>query len=414
MKRLLAGSAGLVMAIMVVNAGNYGLNLLLANALDPSDFGDASLLVTVLLVTGVLAGTLQLATSVATIRRPDQRDQQLGSMRLLTNRVGWVGGLLLGAVSPLAADILHVESRWALFIMAAGFPLHLQLAVERGRLQGDLFLGRLAGTFVAEGVARIVATIAIVSLAPSVGALAVALNVGFLGGYLVCRPRLGRWSWLELTNPGDHPPVGSVGTAVVAVTLITNLDVVAAKCVFDPATAGGFAALALGGRVVFFASWTLQQALLPLVIAEHATIGRELRQKLFVGGNALVCAVLVVLAWGWSDRWITLAFGATYSDLAPLLGPYALGTGVVSVAAAVAVIRSTEGNDWPSRFLLGGAVAVGATLLFNGETLKSFIDARLLSVVLLAALVITAGNVSGRFSNSVIGSCRSGREGAFS
>ena len=84
------------------------------------------------------------------------------------------------------------------------------------------------------------------------------------------------------------------------------------------------------------------------------------------------------------------------------------------MAAAVAVIRSTEGNDWPSRFLLGGAVAVGATLLFNGETLKSFIDARLLSVVLLAALVITAGNVSGRFSNSVIGSCRSGREGAFS
>ena len=94
MKRLLAGSAGLVMAIMVVNAGNYGLNLLLANALDPSDFGDASLLVTVLLVTGVLAGTLQLATSVATIRRPDQRDQQLGSMRLLTNRVGWVLSLI--------------------------------------------------------------------------------------------------------------------------------------------------------------------------------------------------------------------------------------------------------------------------------------------------------------------------------
>ena len=402
---LAVGSVVLVVAIMAVNAGNYGLNVLLANTLEPSLFGDASLIVTVLLLTGVLAATLQLSTSVAILRSPNEQGEHLTAMRLLTNRVGLAAGLALAAVSPFATSVLQVESRWALFVMAAGVPPHLQLAVERGRLQGGLQLGRLALTFVAEGAARIVATLVVLAVAPDITMLAIALNVGFLGGYLVARPRLGMRCWLRLSAPVNMPRTGSIGIVVVAVTLITNLDVVAAKAVFEPAVAGSFAALALGGRVVFFASWTLQQALLPLVVAEHATIGAALRRRMFLLGNAAVCALLVVIGWRWADVWVGLAFGDAYEAIVPLIGPHALGTGAISVAAAFAMLSSSDGNDTAGRALLVGSGVVTAVSLFFGASISLFVAARVVALIVLAFVVVVADR--GRFAQRTVTGCRS-------
>lgn len=414
MKQLALGSAGLVVAIMVVNASNYGLNMLLANTLEPSVFGDASLMVTVLLVSGVLAATLQLATSVAVLKAPEQRDRQVSAMRLLANRLGLFGGLLLAVSSPLFSKLLQVDSSWALVVMAAGFPIHLQLAVERGRVQGDLRLGRLALTFVAEGVARVVASLLALAISPDVTTLAIALNLGFVSGYWICRPRVGRWSWLDLASPKGHPPIGSVGVAVVAVTLITNLDIVAAKAVFDPTTAGSFAALALGGRVVFFASWTLQQALLPLVIADHPTLTAVVRRRLFLAGNALICAALVAVGWIWAELWVGIAFGDSYPEVAPLFGPYALGTGLISIVAALAVIRSATGDQLPGRLMLVGSIGASIVLLCNGSTLDAFVDARLITLVMITAVVLGARQISNRLPQRFTQACRSDLEGAFS
>lgn len=414
MRQLLTGSAGLLIAIMAVNAGNYGLNVLLANTLDPAVFGDASLMVTVLLITGVLAATIQLATSVAILKAPQRRDAQLGAVRLLTNRLGFLGSLLLVIASPFATSALQVESGWALLVMALGFPLHLQLAVERGRLQGDLQLGQLAFTFVAEGVARVVATLLAVMLAPDVTTLALALNVGFVGGYWVCRPRLARWSWLDLSNPAGHPPLGSVGVAVVAVTLVTNIDVIAAKGVLEPAAAGSFAALALGGRIVFFASWTLQQALLPLVIATQSPLSCRVRRRLFLAGNALVCAFLVTVGWVWAARWVDLGFGGKYSDVVALFGPYALGTGVISFVAALAVLRSTDGDHTTARVLLAGSLVLTFAVVLGGDSLDAIVHARLVAVFALGVVVVGARQLSERVPQRKLAACRSDMEGVFS
>ncbi len=414
MKNLALQSAVLVMSIMAVNAANYGLNILLANTLEPSQFGDASLLVTILLITGVLAATIQLSTSVALLKTPDERDGHLRSMRLLTNRLGWAGGLVLAVASPFAADALQVQSPWALVVMAAGFPLHLQLAVERGRLQGDLRLGRLAATFLVEGIVRTAATLAIVAVAPGIVALAIALNLAFIGGYLVCRPHTGALSWLDVSPPNGHPPIGAVGVSVVAVTLITNIDIVAAKAVFEPAVAGEFAVLCLGGRIVFFASWTLQQALLPLVVAERSPISASVRRRAFLAGNAALCGALVAVAWIWSDLWIDLAFADSYVGVASYFGPYAFGTGLIAVAASVAVIASTRGNDRPGMLLLTGAVAMVAVLLTIGDTLDSFVDLRLGALVAMTVAVAFSADLSGRFSQRPTDPCRSVREGAMS
>ncbi len=408
---VLVSSAGLVVAIMIVNAVNYGLNVLLANLVTPALFGDISLMVTILLITGVLASTLQLATSVSLLgadSEPGDQARRLSTMRLLANRLGLGGGLALALASPFAADLLQIEDTWSLVIMAIGFPAHLQLAVERGRLQGQMALGRMASTFLGEGATRFLATLVALAVFPHLLTLTIALNLGFLGAYVLCRPKVGVWAWCDLSSPSGHPPVRSVGIAVVAATLLMNLDLVVAKAVFEPADAGSFAALALGGRIVFFASWTLQQALLPLVSAKSSVhpMGAQAGQRLFLAANGIVCGVLVAGAWLWADTWVSVGFGEHFEGIAPLFGPYAFGTALIAMLSAYALICSTRGDDRHGVALVCGSVVLISVLFAMGGSLGQFVATRQVVLVGFVAVGAMVSQFPNRSSQRTAGRCR--------
>lgn len=395
LKKLGGGSATLVAAMMVVNAVNFGINIWLASVLAPETFGDISLMVTLLLVAGVLASVLQLTTSVAVLDPARDSAKDLRTMRLLTNRIGNGGAVVLAVCSFQLAEWLRLESPWALLVMAFGLPVHLQVAVERGRLHGEMAFGKLTATLLAEGAGRAIATVVAVLFVKDLLGLTMALNVGFVASYVVCSPRLGRWSWCDLSSPTGHPPLRSVGVGLIAVTALTNLDLIVAKVAFDPVTAGGFAALTLAGRIVFFGSWTIQQAVLPFVTAEDGPLTAALRRRIFTIGNVVVCSVLVAGAWLTADLWVEITYGNAFADLAFLVGPYALGTACIAVVAGTAMLSSVGGNSRPAMVLLAGVVILGVVLVSSAGSLESFVNARTVVVVVLVLTtwgVATVGN----------------------
>ncbi len=373
--------------MMVVNAVNFGINIWLASVLAPETFGDISLMVTLLLVTGVFASALQLTTSVAVLDPARDAIRDLQNMRLLTNRIGMGGAVALLVAAPQLTELLKVESAWALAIMALGLPVHLQLAVERGRLHGEMAFGKLTKTLLTEGLARALATCVVVVFFGGLVGLTVALNVGFVVSYAVCRPRLGRWSWCDVSSPAGHPPIRSVGVGLIAVTALTNFDLIIAKVAFDPVTAGGFAALTLAGRIVFFGSWTIQQAVLPFVTASNAASTAVVRRRAFIGGNLVLCAALVVGAWVSGELWVGLTAGTDFDDLAYLVGPYALGTAFIAIVAGIAMLASVGGDSRPATVLLIGVAVLGIVLAMSAGSLDSFVIAR---TVALGVLLLTA------------------------
>ena len=391
LKKLGGGSATLVAAMMVVNAVNFGINIWLASVLSPGAFGDISLMVTLLLVAGVLASVLQLTTSVAVLDPARDSAKDLRTMRLLTNRIGNGGALVLAVCSFQLAEWLRLENPWALLVMAFGLPVHLQVAVERGRLHGEMAFGKLTATLLAEGAGRAIATVVAVLFVKDLLGLTMALNVGFVASYVVCSPRLGRWSWCDLSSPTGHPPLRSVGVGLIAVTALTNLDLIVAKVAFDPVTAGGFAALTLAGRIVFFGSWTIQQAVLPFVTAEDGPLTAALRRRIFTIGNVVVCSVLVAGAWLTADLWVEITYGNAFADLAFLVGPYALGTACIAVVAGTAMLSSVAGNARPAMVLLAGVVVLGVALSSSVNSLESFVGAR---TVVVGLLVLTTWGVA--------------------
>ena len=391
LKKLGGGSATLVAAMMVVNAVNFGINIWLASVLAPETFGDISLMVTLLLVAGVLASVLQLTTSVAVLDPARDSAKDLRTMRLLTNRIGNGGALVLAVCSFQLAEWLRLENPWALLVMAFGLPVHLQVAVERGRLHGEMAFGKLTATLLAEGAGRAIATVVAVLFVKDLLGLTMALNVGFVASYVVCSPRLGRWSWCDLSSPTGHPPLRSVGVGLIAVTALTNLDLIVAKIAFDPVTAGGFAALTLAGRIVFFGSWTIQQAVLPFVTAEDGPLTAVLRRRIFTTGNVVVCSVLVAGAWLTADLWVEITYGNAFADLAFLVGPYALGTACIAVVAGTAMLSSVGGDSRPAMVLLAGVIVLGVVLSGSVNSLESFVGAR---TVVVGLLVLTTWGVA--------------------
>ena len=391
LKKLGGGSATLVAAMMVVNAVNFGINIWLASVLAPETFGDISLMVTLLLVAGVLASVLQLTTSVAVLDPARDSAKDLRTMRLLANRIGNGGALVLALCSFQLAEWLRLESPWALLVMAFGLPVHLQVAVERGRLHGEMAFGKLTATLLAEGAGRAIATVVAVLFVKDLLGLTMALNVGFVASYVVCSPRLGRWSWCDLSSPTGHPPLRSVGVGLIAVTALTNLDLIVAKVAFDPVTAGGFAALTLAGRIVFFGSWTIQQAVLPFVTAEDGPLTAALRRRIFTIGNVVVCSVLVAGAWLTAELWVEITYGNAFADLAFLVGPYALGTACIAVVAGTAMLSSVGGDSRPAMVLLAGVIVLGVVLSGSVNSLESFVGAR---TVVVAVLVLTTWGVA--------------------
>jgi len=353
--------------MLAVSAGNYGLNIALSQLLTPAEFGDAALMVTLVLLSTVVTSTLQLATSAAIVRNPHRSVALVNSMRVLSGRWSLPAAIGLAAVSFPLGSWLQLDDPRTLMIMAAGLPVHVRLAVERGRLHGLLDFRRLSGTFGAELVVRVAATLGAIALGFGVIGVTAGLNLGFVAGLAVAgvqrATRGATGDGLEIREA-----MTSLGRLVIAVTLVTNVDVLLSKALLEPSEAGRFAAVSLIGRGVFFASWSMQQAALPLLAANSEDRQRTIR--IFVGANALLSTALVAGVWLLDAPIMRLAFGSEYVTAAGAVGPYAAGTAVLTILVSLAFVESLQGERVVTGVLLkGGLALMGLALLSPASTM---------------------------------------------
>lgn len=115
--------------------------------------------------------------------------------------------------------------------------------------------------------------------------------------------------------------------------IINNSDVILAKHFFENKEAGLYASLALIGRVVYFATWTIVTLLFPMVIEKEKK--GESHVHLFWSSVAVVSlfGALITLGCFFFDTFIvSILFGEAYLSTAPLLWKYAVATTLFSCA----------------------------------------------------------------------------------
>ena len=121
-----------------------------------------------------------------------------------------------------------------------------------------------------------------------------------------------------------------------------------------PSDAGSYAAVALVGRLVFIAGWSIVTVVFPS-LASGSTDDERTAAVKAVTAAALAGGALSLAAFVVGDALIVAMVGDGYAEAGRLLGPYALATTLFVIAYLLAVSDLATG-----RGLLPAMVAAGA------------------------------------------------------
>lgn len=393
---LLRGGLGVGIATTFASAANYLSNVVLGRALGPSEFADAALVVSGLLLLGAIALGLQLtaARAVAVGAGPDV----LRRTRRRAVVIGVVVGLTFIALAPILAHALNMGSALPFTVLGLGVPVYLVMAVARGVAQARHEFGRLALSIAAEAVIRLLVTTACLlgGLGPT-GA-AIALTVSFVAAWLPCSASFDRITpaVVERIEHQGRSVVGATILLLLGQVVISNGDlwVVAARV---PDEAGVYAAVALIGRLVFIAAWSVITVVFPSLVSDQ---GHNPSPGLLPRAVAITAGFGGVLTLGaavFAGPLMASMVGDGFSDGARLLWPYSLATTLFVVANLLAVADLASGRTMVSGVMAVGGVVQTIVLLSGASSGASWVvwtQVVLMSVLLVAAFLASAAGIS--------------------
>lgn len=402
---LLSGSLIMLISTTVVNAGNYLYNLILGRWLGPADFSDLSLIVTLMLMVTFITVTLQMtAAKFAAAYSADGDDNLSVALRQWLGKWAWglgcVLGLLLALGAPLWQSFFRTSSPWPFVILGVGVPIYFAQGVDRGVLQGEIKFNQLAISYQAEMWARLVFGLILVALGFSVGGATVGITLSFIATWIVARAALRKnhevvptTAQPELPSEQRHAVAAFAWPVIIANVsqiLINNSDILIVKRFFEAEEAGRYAALALIGRIVFFATWSVVVTLFPIVAQRHQK-GEPHRQLLWAGLGMVAAASLVIVAFTvFVPEWIVnVLFGEAYLSVAPLLWLYAIATMLYSLANVVINYRLSADSQFGTYLaVVGGLAQVIGLWIFHASLRQVVIAQIIIMSGLLIALLI--------------------------
>jgi O-antigen/teichoic acid export membrane protein len=253
-RRLLGGSAIMLLSSVFVGGINLIYNFAVAHELGAGKFGHASVIYTVLMLLSSVTLSFQLVCSKY-VARSSSVSERIAIYRLL-HRWAWAAGLVVGAalalVSSSVTRYLNLPTTEFILVLAAGIVFYVPLGVRRGFMQGTYDFVPLAINFSLEVIVKLIGAVVLISAGYGVKGVVGAISASVLVAYFVGVPR-------KHHVPGKIPETTlrqGLGEGVQAVTffvgqvIINNLDIELVKHFFDASTAGVYAAIALVGRVV--------------------------------------------------------------------------------------------------------------------------------------------------------------------
>src|SRR5262249_23131402 len=178
-----------------------------------------------------------------------------------------VGVALFITQKPVAA-YLHIPDHWVLAVLAIGIGVYVPLGVRRGAMQGTCLFGKLSANFIFEALVKLLIAVVLVTIGYGVLGAVGAISGSILGAYMF--PRLGAEFHTRpqtALQPASFREGMQATVFFVGQVIINNIDILLVKHYFAPEPAGLYAAVALVGRVLYLASWSVVSAMFPISAA---------------------------------------------------------------------------------------------------------------------------------------------------
>lgn len=401
-RALVRGSFLVVGSTLVWHGVNVLFNGAAARILGSESYGDLAAVVALLTITGPFFVSLHTVASRQTteLAVAGQWDRVSGLLRFYGVRLAF-GGLLLAALGVLGATavarFLRLPSALPVAIAAASFAPSMLMHLQRGVLQGAGRFGRYAISVLAEAAVKLVVggvlllvlwrTVSGAALALTITIVCVAAVNVVLLRFLPRRP--------DLAKGIEHPYAYSLATlaTLVLLALMISVDVLAANRYLEPRTAGLYAAIALAGKIVFFATSSLSLVVLFPWFSARQEGGRDSRRPLFLAlaGTAAVSLVPVAVYFATPQFVVGPLFGSGYDGAEEWIGWMALAyTGYALVYLAATYLLSQRSTAGVAVLAVAVLAQFGALYSFHGS---------------VRALVIVQGSVLGGAAVAMVWLC---------
>ncbi|TNM43241.1 polysaccharide biosynthesis protein [Nocardioides albidus] len=392
--RLLRSSAGIAIAMAVMNLGTYGFQIVSARLLGPGQYGALAGVMALLMVLSVL----QLGLQATSARRIAADPEHVAAVEGAVLRTAWRAALVLGtatvAAAPLVTGLLRLDGLLPALLLGLSVVPVTVTGAQAGVLQGERRWLPLSLVYLAVGVPRIVLAVALLLLWRSETSAMLAILLSSWVPVIV-----GAWAL------GRHPrPASSVSEAeirhdvlretlagslaLLAFFALSNLDIVVARSVLDEHEAGLYA----GGLIVTKAVLFLPQFAVVVLFPSMST-GEESRGALIKGvaflstlGAACIAATYLL-----SDLALVFIGGKDYAGVQDRLWLFAV-LGALLALLQLLVYAGLASRGVATKYLVAAGVlalvGVGATA--SGVTALATTVGTVDLVVLLVLIALQA------------------------
>ena len=386
-----------MLSVLAVNGGNYLYNLILGRVLGPAQFADAAVLITFLLVLSFVAMTFQLVTAKFSVVFENETFKNFIS-KIYKNAT--IVGLGLGALIIVFANqlqaVFNTSSSSMFTIFGIGVPLYFLMSVNRGVFQGKKEFKSLSITYQAEMLSRLIITLALIFLFDIQSSVVIAIGILISFGFGLVPFKFKNLNFKKsiAIEASQSKQVKSffIITAFYELTqiIINNSDILLVKHYFDAYDAGLYASLALIGRIVYFVAWMFVMLLLPTVV-QLKKEGKATAPILFkyVGYIAAIATAIVIGCALFPETAITLLFGDSYLEMAPLLWKYALATGLFAISNIFAYYYLSLDKFIP--VVISGIFGMLQMVLviFFHDSLEQVVHMQIIAMVLLLVMQLS-------------------------
>ncbi|MGI9196267.1 MAG: oligosaccharide flippase family protein [Candidatus Nanopelagicales bacterium] len=368
-------------ALGVAQVLAYAVSVIAARRLGPEQFGVFAALLGILLIGSVLAMGIQAVAARRLVHlAPDLRG---GASRDIL-RDGLIGGLAVAGatvlVSPLLLWLLRLDAWGPILLAAVAFIPITVAGAQYGVAQGRESYGRLAAVYLCVGLGRGIGGIAGALLAGTVLGTMAGLALGTIAGALV-----GQWVIAPLARGHGERVAHFFGEtfhathALLALFVLTNIDVLLARALLTPYQAGEYGVGAVIAKVAFW----LPQFITVVAFPRFADTRRARATVVSLASVAGMGLLVVVATAALPTLVVGFVGGSAYEDLAPVAWMFAAIGALFALAQALLLTRLAV-DDRRAVFAVWGSAALLAALAW-------LVMPR--TVAGLAASALTAGAV---------------------
>jgi O-antigen/teichoic acid export membrane protein len=404
--RVLGGSIIMLVGSGLVSVVNFGYNVAVARMLGPAAFGHAAAAVTLLMLVSAITLSFQLVCAKFVARNETSAGRAF-VYSALTKRA-WRIGIALGSTlvlcSGFVARYLNLPSTWIVILLAFGIAFYIPLGAKRGGLQGICSFSRLSWNFILEAAAKFAGAMLLTHFGFGVLGAVAAVSISVMLAYFF--PAVPR----ELKVRGVRELPASFREGMQAIVFFTgqvvinNVDILLVKHFFTSDQAGLYAAIALVGRVIYFASWSVVSAMFPISAGAKP---KDENFSVLVVPLVIVLFITLVFVLGlaaFPAPVLRTVFGAGFQiggGMDSLLSLYAAATGCYSlgvVLMAYEMSRKIANTGW-MQLAVSGALVIGIN--FFHSSLRQVVVVQLVLMVVLLMIVSLPFFRTGQNSDSL-------------